>query len=74
MSRCRIQVENLFGKVSMLWQSNQLSSKLQSLNSPVAAYYIVALLLTTIHTCISGLETPFGPSATFIRRLFTSTW
>jgi hypothetical protein len=60
MSRCRIHVENCFGKISNLWQSHQMPSRLQSLNSPVAAYYIVAVLLTNIFTCIRGNETIFG--------------
>jgi hypothetical protein len=60
MATARIAVENGFGKVSTLWQTNQFSSKLQSLNSPVAAYYMVTVLLTNIHTCIRGVMTPFG--------------
>ena len=66
MSRARIAVENGFGKVSSLWQTNQLTNKLQSGNSPVAAYYIVAVLLTNIHTCMRGVRTPFGLQPPYI--------
>jgi hypothetical protein len=59
MSRCRISVENGFGKVSSLWRTGQFAANLQSRNSPVAAYYVVAVLLTNIYTCLRGKRTSF---------------
>ena len=60
MSRCRIAVENGFGKVSSLWRMGQFGANLQPGNSPVAAYYSVAVLLTNIYSCLRGRRTCFG--------------
>jgi hypothetical protein len=60
MSRCRIAVENAFGRTANLWAANQFAVSLQSQRSPVAAYYMVAILITNIYTCMKGQLSPFG--------------
>jgi hypothetical protein len=60
MSRCRIAVENAFGLTANLWAANQFAVGLQSRRSPVAAYYMVAILITNIYICVRAQPSPFG--------------
>jgi hypothetical protein len=57
MSALRISVEHGFGKVMNLWRFNAFSRDLKIGLSPVAAYFIVAVLLTNIHTSLRGSQT-----------------
>lgn len=60
MSRARIAVENAFGYTANLWRTNQFAMQLQAGNQPVAAFYMVSILLTNIYTCVQQHATPFG--------------
>ena len=57
MSSLRISVEHGFGKIMQLWQFNGHEKSLKIGLSPVAGYYIVAVLLANIHTCLRGSQT-----------------
>jgi nuclease HARBI1 len=56
MSSIRITIEQLFGRTLNLWARNghKYSQKLRS--SPVAAYYMIAVLLTNIKTCVDDRD------------------
>jgi hypothetical protein len=56
MSGLRISVEHGFGKTMMLWSFNGFKNKLKVGLSPVAAYFMVAVLLSNIHTCFNGSQ------------------
>ena len=60
LSRCRISVENAFGSVANLWRYTQFDAQLQALSQPVAACYMVSVLLTNIYICMKGSPSPFG--------------
>jgi hypothetical protein len=57
MSGHRISVEHAFGKTMMLWSFNGFKNDLKVGLSPVAAYFMVAVLFTNIHTCLHGSQT-----------------
>ncbi|RPA80970.1 hypothetical protein BJ508DRAFT_326819 [Ascobolus immersus RN42] len=54
MSGQRIVVEWSFGHVSKYWTFTSFKRCNKSGSSPVAAYYICAVLFTNIHTCLRG--------------------
>ena len=54
MSAVRITIEQLFGRTLNLWASNGHKYSQKIGHSPVAAHYLVVVLLTNIHTCIGG--------------------
>ena len=56
MSSLRVSVEHGFGKINSLWQFLDYSRGLKIGHSPIGAYYIVAILLTNIHTCFRGSQ------------------
>lgn len=53
-SRVRIVIEQLFGEVTKLWESNNLKIQQKIFLSPVSMHYIVSVILTNIYTCIQG--------------------
>jgi hypothetical protein len=57
MSSLRISVEHGFGKIVMHWGFNGHEKNLKMGLSSVASYYMVAVLLTNIHTCLHGSQT-----------------
>jgi hypothetical protein len=56
MSSVRITIEQLFGRTLNLWALNGHKYSQKIGNSPVAAHYLVAVLLTNIMTCISDRD------------------
>ena len=52
----RIAVEHSFGKISALWLFVTHSRTLKIRHLPVADYYMIADLLTNIHTCLNGSQ------------------
>jgi hypothetical protein len=54
MSQLRISAEHGFGLILQLWKFNSFRYGLQQGISPVAAFYIVSVLLTNIYTCFRG--------------------
>jgi hypothetical protein len=56
LSSIRISVEQIFGKNSNLFSMNQLRIGLRPGSMPVAAYWMVAALLTNCHTCLYGSQ------------------
>ncbi|ODQ71723.1 hypothetical protein LIPSTDRAFT_329802 [Lipomyces starkeyi NRRL Y-11557] len=54
MSRVRIWVEQIFGLALQRWASNGFKYSLRLESSPVPAFYMVAILLTNIKTCLDG--------------------
>jgi hypothetical protein len=56
MSGVRISVEHGFGKTMMLWSFNGFKNKLKVGLSPVAAYFMISVLLCNIHTCFNGSQ------------------
>jgi len=54
MSRRRISVEHAFGLVKQTWGKHYLSITSRMGSSPVAAIYLVSVLLTNIKTCVRG--------------------
>ena len=56
MSSLRVSVEHGFGKINSLWQFLDYSRGLKIGLSPIGAYYMVAILLTNIHTCFRGSQ------------------
>jgi hypothetical protein len=56
MSTVRITIEQLFGCTLNLWASNGHKYSQKIGNSPVASHYLVAVLLTNIHTCIGSSD------------------
>lgn len=57
MSRLRVSVEHSFGRTMMLWGFNGFKNDLKVGLSPIAAYFIVSVLLSNVHTCIYGNQT-----------------
>jgi hypothetical protein len=57
MSAMRISVEHSFGKTMMLWSFNGFKGDLKVGLSPVGAYFVVAVLLSNIHSCVYGNQT-----------------
>ncbi|KAI5815617.1 hypothetical protein BZA77DRAFT_220491, partial [Pyronema omphalodes] len=57
MAEMQTDVENNFGKKMALWSFNGFKDELRNGLSPVAAYFMVAVLLTNIHGCVHGNET-----------------
>ncbi|KAI5799862.1 hypothetical protein EDC01DRAFT_591488, partial [Geopyxis carbonaria] len=57
MSGMRTSVENGFGKTMMLWGFNGYKNDLKSRLSPVAAYFMNAVFLSNIHSCVYGNPT-----------------
>ncbi|KAJ8100288.1 hypothetical protein POJ06DRAFT_267884 [Lipomyces tetrasporus] len=47
-------VEQLFGLVLNKWAYNAYKYGLRQESTPVAAFYMVSVLFTNIHTCIAG--------------------
>ncbi|KAJ9273827.1 hypothetical protein DTO212C5_106 [Paecilomyces variotii] len=54
MSKHRISVEHGFGQIQKYWMRNSFHLVNQVGNSPVAAYYLVAALMSNIITCLRG--------------------
>jgi hypothetical protein len=57
MSDMRVCIEHGFGKTMNLWGFNGHKTNLKSGISPVAGYYLVAILLSNIHSCIFRNQT-----------------
>lgn len=57
MSKLRIAVEHGFALHQNLWTFNGFRLGLKIEQSPVAAYYVVAVLLSNIYTCLRGNQT-----------------
>jgi hypothetical protein len=51
MSQLPISVKHGFGLILQLWKFNSFRYGLQPGITPVAAFYIVSVLLTNIYTC-----------------------
>lgn len=56
MSRRRISVEHAFSLVNQTWGKHYLSITNRMGSSPVAAIYLVSVLLTNIKTCMRGRD------------------
>ena len=54
MSSIRVSIEHLFGYTLNLWAANGYKYSQKIGHSPVAARYLVAVLLTNIRTCIDS--------------------
>jgi len=54
MASNRISVEWGYGRVSNLWRALNFSTELKLFQSPIAAWYICAVLFTNAVTCIEG--------------------
>ena len=52
MSGLRVYIETAFGQVTKLWSGNDLKRVQKTGLSPTAAYYLSAVLLTNVHTCM----------------------
>jgi len=57
MSELYISVEHGFGKVMMLWSYNGYKLGLKVGLSPVAAYFMVSVLLCNLHSFLNGNQT-----------------
>jgi hypothetical protein len=57
MSSLRISVEHGFGKIMNLFSFNGYRRGLRIGLSPVGSYYMMAVLLANIHTCLQGSQT-----------------
>lgn len=68
-----MSVEWGFGKVINNWGFTNYAPNLSSHLSPVAIYFLVAVLLTNAHTCLHGSETSqyFGLSPPTLHKYFT---
>ena len=56
MSTLRAAVEDGFGKTMNLWRANGDKANMKIGVSPIAAQFIVSVLLTNIHTCWNGSQ------------------
>jgi DDE superfamily endonuclease len=54
LSSVRIAVEQSFGRTQVLWTYTAFNKGLTAGWQPVAAHFIVAILLTNCHTCLRG--------------------
>jgi DDE superfamily endonuclease len=54
MSSTRVSVEHGFGRIQNLWQSQGFHLTKRMGSTPVAAYYLAAVLLTNLMTCLRG--------------------
>jgi hypothetical protein len=52
ISGMRVSVEHGFGKTMNLWSFNGFKTNLMIGLSPVAGYFLVAVLLSNIHSCV----------------------
>ncbi|PWW79620.1 hypothetical protein C7212DRAFT_275924 [Tuber magnatum] len=57
MSSMQVSVEHGFGKTMSLWSFNGFKGSLKIGLSPVAVYFLVAVLLSNIHSCFYRNET-----------------
>ena len=57
MSGLRVSVEHGFGKTMNLWSFNGFKTNLKVGISPVAGYFLVAVLLSNIHSCVYRNQT-----------------
>jgi hypothetical protein len=57
MSRIRVLIEHGFEKTMNLWAFNGFKTNLKSELSPVAGYFMIAVLLSNIHSCIYRNQT-----------------
>lgn len=57
MSKLRISVEWGFGKISQLFAFTEFAENQKIRLQPVGVYYLVAILLTNVHTCLNGSNT-----------------
>ncbi|KAE9395878.1 hypothetical protein BT96DRAFT_958384 [Gymnopus androsaceus JB14] len=57
MAKLRMSVEWGFGKLAHNWAFLNYSQDLSVHKSPIARYFLVAVLLTNAHTCLHGSET-----------------
>ena len=57
ISSIHVSIEHGFGKIMNLWAFNWYKWSLQSGLSPVACYFLVAVLLSNIHSCFYRNET-----------------
>jgi hypothetical protein len=54
LSSARIEVERSFGRVQTTWTYTAFGKGLRAGIQPVAAYFVAAVLLTNMQTCIRG--------------------
>jgi len=54
MSSCRISVEHGFAHVQNKWMKNAFHHSLRAGSSPVAAYFLTAVLFSNLYTCLRG--------------------
>ena len=54
MSSTRVSVEHGYGRIQNLWQSQGFHLRKRMGSTPVAAYYLAAVLLTNLMTCLRG--------------------
>jgi hypothetical protein len=54
LSSHRIAVEHSFGQIFRLWTSLSFKQGLKVGNQAVAAFFVVAVLLSNCHTCLNG--------------------
>jgi len=54
ISTIRISIEHLFGRILKLWGSDGYKYSRQIGNQPVAAYYMIAIFLTNVRTCLGN--------------------
>jgi len=54
MSKVRVSVEWMFGKVTNLWATVDFRKNLKLYKQPVGAIYLIAALLTNCHSCLYG--------------------
>jgi len=57
MSEMRISVENGYGNMMILWGYNGYKMGLKMGLSPVAAYFMVSVLLCNLHSCLNRNQT-----------------
>jgi hypothetical protein len=56
LSSVRIEVERAFRSVQQSWTYTAFGKGLRAGMQPVAAYFVIAILLTNVQTCLRGRE------------------
>ena len=54
MSSCRSSVEHGFAHVQNKWMRNAFHHSFRSVSSPVAAYFLAAVLFSNVYNCLRG--------------------
>jgi hypothetical protein len=54
LSSHQIAIEHSFGQIFSLWTSLSFKQGLKVGNQAVAAFFVVAVLLSNCHTCLNG--------------------